>query len=613
MTIQVREAASDADPGAWLRDIGDRLSPADRTLVARALDLAAELYTDQRCADGETLMSHCREVASILSDLRMDTETVVAGLVSGVPPLVADKDELLSKRLTSQVAALAEGVARMAQFQGLRGRMEELRRPAERDAQLESLRKMLLAMVQDARVVLIALADQTQTLRYLAGHGDAAARRSAARDAFDLYAPLANRLGVWQLKWELEDLAFRCSAPDTYRSIARQLDEKRDDRQAFIENVIGDLRAELVKAGIQGEVTGRPKHIYSIYRKLARKDLSLTELFDVRGVRVLVSDVKDCYAVLGLVHSLWTPLPREFDDYIAKPKPNNYRSLHTAVVGPDGKVLEVQIRTHEMHQQSEYGVAAHWRYKEEAGRYKEEGGRHKEQGGGHKEEGRRKDAGQVRHGGSAYDERIAWLRQILEWRDGLADVADLAEHFRTGLFEDTVYVLTPQGRVIDLPKAATPVDFAYHVHSELGHRCRGAKVDGEMVPLTYALENGQTVEIVAAKSGGPSRDWLNPDLGYIRSSRARSKVRQWFNNQNLEAAVTQGRQVVDKLLQREGQTALSLDKLAAHLHYGQGGRSAGRRGPQRVHDSRQLQAAVQELAHPQRRPRRAHLRSPPHR
>jgi GTP pyrophosphokinase len=290
-------------------------------------------------------------------------------------------------------------------------------------------------------------------------------------------------------------------------------------------------------------------------------------LSDIRGVRVLVNDVKDCYSVLGLVHQLWTPLPREFDDYIAKPKPNNYRSLHTAVVGPDGKVLEVQIRTHDMHQRSEYGVAAHWRYKEGAG-----------------------------HGASGrFEQRIAWLRQVLEWRDGLAGVADLAEHFRTGLFEDTVYVLTPQGRVIDLPKGSTPVDFAYHVHSELGHRCRGAKVDGEMVPLTTALEHGQTVEIVAAKSGGPSRDWLNPELGYLHSSRARSKVRQWFNSQNLEASVAQGRQLVEKILQREGQTSLSLDKLAAHLQFAKLDELLAAAGRNEF-TSRQLQTAVHEVA-----------------
>jgi GTP pyrophosphokinase len=573
MTVQVRAAASDTDPRLWLQDVGERLAPADRALLGRALAVALEVYTGRTRPDGEPLLTHCREVASILASLRMDAETLAAGLLSGVPEAVGAHEELLRERVAPAVASLVEGVARMAQIQGLRSKVEAGSRPADRAAQLESLRKMLLAMVQDIRVVLLVLAGQTQRLRYLAGHGDAPARASAARDTLDLFAPLANRLGVWQLKWELEDLALRCSAPDTYKSIARQLDEKRTDREAFIARIIAQLQAELGKAGIQGEITGRPKHIYSIYRKLSRKDLTLTELFDIRGVRVLVHDVKDCYAVLGLVHSLWTPLPREFDDYIAKPKPNSYRSLHTAVVGPDGKVLEVQIRTYEMHQQCEYGVAAHWRYKEQGGR----------------QPGKRGEADA--------DERIAWLRQILDWRDGLASVADLAEHFRTGLFEDTVYVLTPQGRVIDLPRGSTPVDFAYHVHSELGHRCRGAKVDGEMVPLNRALDNGQTVEILAAKSGGPSRDWLNAELGYLHSSRARAKVRQWFNSQNLEAALAQGRQLVEKLLQREGMTALALDKLASHLHFARLEDFLAAVGRTEL-TTRQLSVAVQELVHP---------------
>ena len=345
------------------------------------------------------------------------------------------------------------------------------------------------------------------------------------------------RLGVWHLKWELEDLAFRILEPEAYLRIARLLDEKRGDRERYLENVIALLKGELTRAGIAAEVTGRPKHFYSIAQKMKRKGYDFEAVYDVRAVRVLVDEVKDCYAALGLVHNLWSPIPKEFDDYIARPKSNQYRSLHTAVSGPEGKAVEVQIRTHEMHQASELGVAAHWRYKE----------------------GRRGDRG--------YDEKIAWLRQILEWKDQIGDAGDLAEQFRTGLFDDTIYVLTPQGRVIDLPKGATPIDFAYHVHTELGHRCRGAKVDGAMVPLSTLLANGQQVEILAAKQGGPSRDWLNPALGYVASHGARSKVRQWFNRQNLETAVAQGRAVVEKDLQRLGMTSLNLEKLAAQLGF----------------------------------------------
>jgi GTP pyrophosphokinase len=362
----------------------------------------------------------------------------------------------------------------------------------------------------------------------------------------------------------MEDLAFRILEPQAYLRIARLLDEKRGDRERYLENVIALLKGELTRAGIAAEVTGRPKHIYSIAQKMKRKGYDFEAVYDVRAVRVLVDDAKDCYAALGLVHHLWSPIPKEFDDYIARPKSNQYRSLHTAVTGPEGKAVEVQIRTHEMHQHSELGVAAHWRYKERS------------------------------RGERGYDEKIAWLRQILEWKDQIGDAGELAEQFRTGLFDDTIYVLTPQGRVIDLPKGATPIDFAYHVHTELGHRCRGAKVDGAMVPLNRVLANGQQVEILAAKQGGPSRDWLNPALGYVASHGARSKVRQWFNRQNLETSIAQGRAVVEKELQRLGMTALSLEKLAAGLGFDgiPGFLAAVGRGEI---GQRQLQNAIKEM------------------
>jgi GTP pyrophosphokinase len=396
---------------------------------------------------------------------------------------------------------------------------------------------MLLAMVQDVRVVLIKLADHLQELRAVVRSDDENARRATAELTRDLFAPLANRLGVWHVKWELEDLAFRLLEPATYKDIARLLDEKRLDRERYIEAVIASLKGELARAGLTGEVTGRPKHIFSIYKKMQRKGVGFEALHDVRAVRVLVDDLKDCYTVLGIVHHLWSPIPKEFDDYIAKPKANHYRSLHTAVIGPEGKAVEVQIRTHEMHQHSELGIAAHWRYKEDA----------------------RHDRG--------YDEKIAWLRQILEWKDEVSDAGELAEDFKTELFADTVYVLTPQGRVVDLPKGSTPIDFAYHVHTELGHRCRGAKVDGVMVPLNTPLHNGQQVEIMAAKQGGPSRDWLNPQLGFLKSQGSRGKVRQWFNKQNLEADLAHGRAILEKELQRHGATALNLDKLASDMGF----------------------------------------------
>jgi GTP pyrophosphokinase len=504
--------------------------------VQAALALAQSYYRDTRLASGEPALDHALGTMAIVSDLKLDAEALSAALLA--PAARADGARLdeIAERCGPVVAELVEGVVRMEQIHALSSRPSSAQ-PAEQAAQLEALRKMLLSMVQDIRIVLVKLAAHTQELRYLARSGETVVRREVAGYTQDIFAPLANRLGVWHMKWEMEDLAFRILEPDVYKGIARQLDEKRADRERYIETVIALLKGELARAGVVAEVTGRPKHIFSIYKKMKSKGIDFKSLYDVRAVRILVPDAKDCYAALGLVHNLWSPIPGEFDDYVAKPKSNQYRSLHTAVVGPEDKGLEIQIRTHEMHQHSELGVAAHWRYKE----------------------GSRRDQG--------YDQKIAWLRQVLEWRDDAGDAGELAERFRTGLFDDTIYVLTPQGRVVALTRGSTPVDFAYHVHTELGHRCRGARVDGAMVPLNTPLANGQQVEIVAAKQGGPSRDWLNPELGYVRSAGARTRIRQWFNRQNFEAEVTQGRAVVEKELRRQGMTALGLDKLAAHLGF----------------------------------------------
>ena len=444
----------------------------------------------------------------------------------------------LREKFGARVTELAQGVARMAMIEGVSARAAGTGAQA---AQHEGLRKMLLAMAQDMRVVLAKLADHTQTMRYAVRCEDPQVRNDAARLALDIFAPLANRLGVWQIKWELEDLALRILEPHAYRRIAAQLDEKRASREQYIASAISVLRDELARAGIKAEISGRPKHIYSIYNKMRRKAVDFDALYDVRAVRVLVESVSDCYAVLGMVHNLWTPLQEEFDDYIAKPKNNNYRSLHTAVSGPAGKPLEIQIRTFEMHQHAELGVAAHWRYKEGV------------------TAGARRDA--------VYDAKIAWLRQIVAWRNEVSRAGETATRFGAGLFADTIYVLTPQGRVIDLPRDATPIDFAYHVHTDLGHRCRGARVNGAMVPLNTPLANGQQVEIVTAKQGGPSRDWMNPALGYTKSAGARGKIRQWFNRLNYESSVAQGREILDKELQRGGMTAVNLERLAQRFKF----------------------------------------------
>ncbi len=517
---------------AWLETLAADYSADERASFAVAFAYAHAHAGDAAMADGEPALDRALGTATILTGLKLDADSIRGALLLGLPVAGAFDAEDVRTRFGAEVETLVAGVARMGGIRPVAdGGSKE-----ERAAQAENLRKMLLAMVDDIRVVVIKLAERTQALRTLM-NGDPVWREQAAREVLDLFAPLANRLGVWQLKWELEDLSLRALEPATYKAIAKMLDERRLDRERYIQDVVATIKAELAAAGTTGEVTGRAKHIYSIYSKMQRKQAGIESLYDIRAVRILVDSVKDCYTALGIVHHLWTPLPHEFDDYIAKPKANNYRSLHTAVIGPEGKPLEVQIRTREMHQHSEYGVAAHWRYKE--------GGRH----------GVRKDP--------SFDEKIAWLRQVLDWKDAVADSAEWLSAFKESLFTDSIYVLTPQGKVIDLPRGATPIDFAYSVHTGLGHRCRGAKVDGQMVPLNYALANGQQVEVITTKQGGPSRDWLNPELGYVHSNRARAKVRQWFKAQQHEATVAQGRAMVERELARLGQTSLKLDTVAA--------------------------------------------------
>jgi GTP pyrophosphokinase len=513
------------------------LDAPERALVERAYAHAAQVYEGRRLGTGEPALEHALGLVGNLASLRLDGATRAAGLLFAVPEYVEDAEERLASEFDAAVAALVGGVSKLNRLRVVtRGLAVQGAKDGARQSQAEVLRKMLLAMVADIRVVLIRLASRTQTLRFLA-HAPDEARRAMARETLDIYAPLANRLGVWQLKWELEDLSFRFMEPELYKRIARMLDERRAEREAFIADAIARLSRELAAAGLRAEVTGRPKHIYSIYSKMQAKGLDFAELYDVRGLRVLVDEVKDCYTALGIVHDIWQPVPREFDDYISRPKGNDYRSLHTAVVGPDGRALEVQIRTHEMHRHAELGVAAHWRYKE-------------------------------RRSGKEdpFDEKIAWLRQVLAWRDEVVDAADWVEQSKRAALDETVYVLTPQGRVIDLPRGATPIDFAYSLHTDLGHRCRGAKVDGAMVPLDYRLENGQRVEIVSAKTGGPSRDWLTLP-GYLASSRARTKVRQWFHAEELARTVAAGRQIVEREIQREGGAKANLEQLAQALGF----------------------------------------------
>jgi GTP pyrophosphokinase len=469
-----------------------------------------------------------QEIATIVESLGMSPQLCAAVRLY---PLVRDKfldiNILINKNLPTFSQVISD-LIQLGQFT-----LPPDWRPGEALAvqQSEALRKMLLAVVSDVRLVMVRIAEQLYRLRRAKGLREAE-KQAIALETREIYAALANRLGVWQLKWELEDLSFRYLEPATYRSIATALKEKREEREEFIARVISTLQSELNRVGINAEISGRPKHIYSIWRKMQRKDRGLESLFDIRAVRVLVDDVKDCYAALGVVHNLWSYLPGEFDDYIANPKDNNYQSLHTAVVGPEGKTVEVQIRSHDMHRQAELGVAAHWRYKE---------------GGGTP---------------AAFDQKIRFLRQLL---DPSGDGEDLLAQIRDDVFEDRVYAISPKGDVVELPAGATPLDFAYHVHTQVGHRCRGAKVNGRIVPLTYKVANGDQVEIITGSQPKPSRDWLSQKLGYLAGARSRAKVRNWFRHQDRDQHQRQGREILDRELSRLNVRDVATDDIARQL------------------------------------------------
>jgi GTP pyrophosphokinase len=513
---------------------------AQRLLLA--VSQASEIYGSGKVGSGETAFGHGLGAALILASLNLDLDSRLAALLFAVPEFIEHAHEKLAAQWGEPVAHLVDGLYRLKNLRPLQLSALATAQSAQGvQAQAEILRKMLLALAADIRVVLVRLASRTQTLRWFTDN-DSPERADMARESLQIYAPLANRLGVWQMKWEIEDLSFRFIEPATYKKIAKQLDEKRLEREAFITSAVARLKDELVKSGVvHAEVYGRPKHIYSIWNKMRQKDLDFAQVYDVRAVRIVVDEVKDCYTALGIVHALWQPIHGEFDDYISHPKGNYYRSLHTAVLDEDDRALEVQIRTHEMHAHAELGVAAHWRYKESG------------------------TSAKAHSSDAAYDDKIAWLRQLLSWRDEITDSAVWVEQFKRAALDDTIYVMTPQGRVIDLPKGATPIDFAYRVHTDLGHRCRGAKIDGHLVPLNTPLRSGQQVEITAAKTGGPSRDWLSP--GYLVSPRARTKVKAWFAAQQEAQMLAAGRAYITKELQRDGAAQANLEDLAHKLGF----------------------------------------------
>jgi GTP pyrophosphokinase len=521
------------DVEAWLKALSTDRPAEEFEVIRRACLWAQQVHAGHTRDSGESYFEHALAVASILADLGIDHESITAAILHHVvdDPWVTLAD--VEHKFGRNLAALVEGAGQMEVIHDLPGAVHD---QENEHGHAESLRKMLLAMAEDVRVVLITLADRLHNMRTL-GNLAPDRQQHIARETMDIYAPLAHRLGIWQIKWELEDLAFRYLHPKAYKEIANSLAERRVDRERYIQGFVAKLKQELDRFGIKAEVTGRPKHIYGIWRKMQSKQQDFRHIYDTRAVRVLLDEIPQCYAALGVVHTLWQYLPGEFDDYITTPKANRYRSIHTAVLGPEGKVVEVQIRTHEMHGQAELGIAAHWHYKE----------------------GTQPNV--------SFARKIAWLRQLLDWKDEVSEASDLVDQFKADVFQDRVYVFTPKGNVVDLPQGATPLDFAYHIHTEIGHRCRGAKVNGHIVPLTYELKTGEQVAVLTLKKGEPSRDWLNPHSGYLKTRRARSKVRSWFRQQDYDRNVTDGRATLERELKRIGFPDLSYDKLAQQFEY----------------------------------------------
>lgn len=477
------------------------------------------------------------EMAEILTNLNVDQDTLVAAILYRAVRDGKITVDLLRKKFGETVAKLVEGVVQMALITKSNAVLTQDKILGQNQAQPDHIRKMLVAMVNDVRVALIKLAERTCAIRAVKNYPER--RYKVAKEVFEVYGPLAHRLGIGHIKWELEDLSFRYLEPDAYKHIAEQLDERRMDRQKYIDDIMHQLREEIQQVDINGEVFGRAKHIYSIWRKMQRKNISFSQVYDVRAVRVLVKEIRDCYTVLGIVHTIWRTIPKEFDDYIANPKENGYRSLHTAVIGPDGRVVEIQIRTYDMHNESEFGVCAHWQYKGADGAAPTAG----------------------------YEEKIAWLKQVLDEQDNDGSLDDLADELAYEVTEDKIYVFTPEGHVVELGNGATPLDFAYRVHTEVGHRCRGAKVNGRIVPLTYKLETGQQVDIITGKEAEPSRDWMRQSLGYLKTSRARSKVKQWFKQRDKAQNSVAGKALIEREFKHLALTNIDHKSLALQLNF----------------------------------------------
>ncbi|MBT3190237.1 MAG: bifunctional (p)ppGpp synthetase/guanosine-3',5'-bis(diphosphate) 3'-pyrophosphohydrolase [Anaerolineae bacterium] len=546
-----------------LEQLPSYYSPTDKDLIQRAYRIAEEAHRPQKRASGEPYVMHCLAVASILAELQVPPAAVAAGLLHDTVEDTEITLEDLQRDFGGEITNLVDGVTKLTNLprvsrddQHAEQLTAEIRESGQKgsdaeesypkpallgrspDMASETLRKTFLAMDNDIRVVLIKLADRLHNMRTL-GFMPEHKRKRIAKQTLEIFAPLANRMGIWQVKWELEDLSFRHTNPEEYKEIASHLTARRKLREDEIKTMVVELKKMFKREGIDAKVFGRPKHIYSIYRKMLSKNKPFEMVRDVRAIRVLVPDVPSCYSSLGLIHTRWRPLPNEFDDYIAAPKENFYQSLHTAVIYEDGKPLEIQIRTDEMHANAEFGIASHWQYKE----------------GGNGEN-------------SSYNQRIDDIRRMMEWQTDVSDATEFVESMKTDVFQDRVYIFTPNGDIIDLPAGSTPIDFAYHIHTDVGHRCRGAKVNGKLVSLSYELKTGEQVHILTAKRGGPSRDWLNANLGLVKTQRAKSKMRVWFRKQNREQNITQGRTLLEKELQRVGvKEKTNFEKLAREMGY----------------------------------------------
>jgi guanosine-3',5'-bis(diphosphate) 3'-pyrophosphohydrolase len=505
-----RRGHADADSVA--AELQTHYPDGDVELVRRAYAYAAEAHEAQKRVSGEPYITHPAAVALLVAQLGMDPATVAAALLHDVPEDTSRTIDDIRREFGDEIARLVDGVTKLSQFSGT----------SAAEHQAENIRKMFLAMADDLRVVIVKLCDRLHNMRTLASLPEDKQRR-IARQTIEIYAPLAHRLGIWQIKWELEDLAFKVLEPDHYKEVAEHLASRRQVRERYIDHAMKTLHSELEKAGVKADISGRAKHLWSIAQKMRRKNVGFNEVYDLLAIRVIVADVPACYAALGVVHTLWPPVPGQFDDYIAVPKTNLYQSLHTAVMGPDGQPLEIQVRTQEMHALAEHGIAAHWKYKE----------------------GGKRDPG--------YEEKLAWVRQLMEWQHDVADAQEFVESLKVDVFQDQVFVFTPKGEIKDLPAGSTPIDFAYRIHTDIGHRCIGAKVSGRIVPLDHRLQNGDIVEIITSKAArGPSRDWLT----MVRTPGAREKIRQWFKRQQREENITHGRELLDKELRRISQRSL---------------------------------------------------------